>query len=269
MSSVPAAIPVPVDLSSAVRAIRALVRRALHEILRVPGAAIPGVLAPTIFMLGLTSVFGNASHLAFYHGANFKDFVIPVGFMQGASFTGAATGVNLARDIEQGWFDRLLVSPTPRLVLLAGIVGSATLRALLPASFLLVVGLTLGAHWPGVLALAIAAVLVMGLAASISFYAVIIALRFKTQQAAPLMQVGGFIAVLFTTSYAPKQGLTPWLRTVADINPVTHVLDGVRQGFIGSVTWGSTWPALAAIAGLLLVLGSLSVRSMRRVGVGD
>ena len=34
--------------------------------------------------------------------------------MQGAGFTGAATGVNLARDIEQGWFDRLLVSPAPR-----------------------------------------------------------------------------------------------------------------------------------------------------------
>jgi ABC-2 type transport system permease protein len=269
MSSLSAAIPVPVDVAGSVRAIRALVRRALHEILRVPGAAIPGVLAPTIFMLGLTSVFGNASHLAFYHGANFKDFILPVGFMQGASFTGAATGVNLARDIEQGWFDRLLLSPTPRIVLLAGIVGSATLRALMPASFLLVVGLALGAHFPGVFALIIAAVLVMGLAASISFYAVILALRFKTQQAAPLMQVGGFIAVLFTTSYAPKQGLTPWLRTVADINPVTHVLDGVRQGFIGSVTWASTWPALAAIAGLLLVLGALAVRSMRRVGIGD
>lgn len=269
MSTAAATLPVPRELTGNARAVRALVRRALHEILRVPGAAIPGVLAPTIFMLGLTSVFGSASHLAFYHGANFKDFVLPVGFMQGASFTGAATGVNLARDIEQGWFDRLLLSPTPRTVLLAGLVGSATLRSLMPASFLLVIGVIIGAHWPGLLAIVIAAVLVMGLAAAISFYAVILALRFKTQQAAPLMQVGGFIAVLFTTSYAPKQGLTPWLRTVADINPVTHVLTGVRQGFVGSVTWGSTWPALAAIAGLLIVLGALAVRAMRRIGYGD
>ena len=46
--------------------------------------------------------------------------MIPVSMLQGAGFTGAATGVNLARDIEQGWFDRLLVSPAPRWVLLAG-----------------------------------------------------------------------------------------------------------------------------------------------------
>jgi ABC-2 type transport system permease protein len=189
--------------------------------------------------------------------------------MQGASFTGAATGVNLARDIEQGWFDRLLLSPTPRSVLLAGLVGSATVRALMPASFLLGVALILGLHWPGVLGLVIAAVLVMALAATISFFAVIVALRFKTQQAAPLMQIGGFIAVLFTTSYAPKQGLTPWLRTVADINPVTHVLEGIRQGFVGHVTWTSTWPAFAAVAGLLLFFGAFAVRAMRRVGFGD
>ena len=61
--------------------------------------------------------------------------------MQGAAFTGAATGVNLARDIEQGWFDRLLSSPAPRPVLLAGLVLSASLRALIPATFLLIVAL--------------------------------------------------------------------------------------------------------------------------------
>ena len=254
------------DVPGSFRTIRALVRRALNEILRVPGAAIPGVLAPTIFMLGLSTVFGNASHLSFYHGANFRDFIIGVGFLQGASFSGAATGVNLARDIEQGWFDRLLVSPTPRGVLLAGLVGSSSLRALLPGAFLLIVSLLLGVHWPGIPALALDVVLIMGLAAAISFFAVIVALRFKTQQAAPLMQIGGFIAILFTTSYAPKEGLTPWLRTVSDINPVTRVLDGIRQGFVGGLTWASTWPALVAIAGLLLVLGGLAVRAMRRTG---
>jgi ABC-2 type transport system permease protein len=257
------------DVARNVRIVRALVRRALNEILRVPGAAIPGVLAPTIFMLGLTSVFGGASHLAFYHGANFKDFVVPVGLLQGASFTGAATGVNLARDIEQGWFDRLLVSPTPRTVLLAGLVGSASLRALMPGSFLLIVGLALGAHWPGVGGILLAVVLIMGLAAAISFFSVIMALRFRTQQAAPLMQVGGFILVLFTTSYAPKQGLTPWLRTVSDVNPVTHVLEGVRQGFVAHVTWGSTWPALLSVAGLIAFFGAFAVRSMQRTGVDE
>src|SRR5213080_2625562 len=144
--------------------IMALVRRAANELLRVPGAAIPGVLAPTIFFLGLTSVFGHLTLLPGFSTSSYQSFLIPISLLQGAGFTGAATGVNLARDIEQGWFDRLLVCPAPRVTLLAGIVSSAALRSLLPASFVFVVAEAIGAHWPGVDGLVIAFALAMGLA---------------------------------------------------------------------------------------------------------
>jgi hypothetical protein len=86
--------------------VKALVRRAANELLRVPGAAIPGVLAPTIFFVGLTAVFGNLTLLPGFDADSYASFLIPVSLLQGAGFTGAATGVNLARDIELGWFDR-------------------------------------------------------------------------------------------------------------------------------------------------------------------
>src|SRR5436189_2471047 len=148
--------------------IDALMRRAANELLRVPGAAIPGVLAPTIFFLGLTSVFGSLVHLPGF-GGEYQNWLIAVSMLQGAGFTGAATGVNLARDIEQGWFDRLLVCPAPRVTLLAGIVSSAALRSLLPASFVFVVAEIIGVHWPGVDGLLIAFVLAMGLATIMAF----------------------------------------------------------------------------------------------------
>ena len=111
------------------RTVWALMRRALNEIVRVPGAAIPGVLAPTIFMLGLTAVFGKLTLLPGFTTTDFMSFLIPVSVIQGAGFTGAATGVNLARDIELGWFDRLVAAPPARWALLAGLVLSASLRA--------------------------------------------------------------------------------------------------------------------------------------------
>src|SRR5213083_90647 len=143
--------------------IGALVRRAANELLRVPGAAIPGVLAPTIFFLGLTSVFGHLTLLPGFSTSSYQSFLIPISLLQGAGFTGAATGVNLARDIEQGWFDRLLVSPAPRPVILAGLVLSAALRSLIPAIFLLIVGFAIGVHWPGLGGLLLALLLVMGM----------------------------------------------------------------------------------------------------------
>jgi ABC-type multidrug transport system permease subunit len=242
-----------------------LVRRALNEITRVPGAAIPGVLAPTIFFLGLTSVFGSLTLLPGFTTHSYQSFLIPVSLLQGAAFTGAATGVNLARDIEQGWFDRLLASPAPRPVLLAGLVLSASLRSLLPAAFLLIVGLAVGAHWPGLLGLVIALSLVMGMAVVAATWGTSLAFRFRTQSAAPVMQVGMFLAVLLTTAYAPLDLLTGWLQSVARNNPVTQVVEAVRQGFTGSVTWSDTWPGYVALLGLAAVLTFFALRGMRRM----
>ena len=245
--------------------IRALIARARNELVRVPGAAIPGILAPTIFFLGITAVFGNLTLLPGFDSSSYQSFVVPVSLMQGAAFTGAATGVNLARDIEQGWFDRLLASPAPRPILLAGLVLSASFRALLPATFLLVVAFAIGAHWPGLLGLAIALVIVMGMAIVAATWGTSLALRFKTQSAAPLMQAGMLLLVFTTTAYAPLALLQGWLQEVARINPVTQIVEAARQGFIGPVTWADTWPGLLALVGLAALFSAMALRGMRRM----
>ena len=239
-------------------------RRALNEILRVPGAAIPGVLAPAIFFLGLTAVFGNLTLLPGFTSESYQSFLIPVSLMQGAGFTGAATGVNLARDIEQGWFDRLLASPAPRPVILTGLVLSASLRALVPAAVLLVIGFSLGVHWPGAGGLAIALAITMGMAIVAAAWGTALALKFKSQSAAPLMQAGMLVLILTTTAYAPLALLTGWLQEVARYNPATQIVDAARQGFVGPVTWGETWPGLLALAGFVAVLTALALRGMDR-----
>jgi len=244
--------------------IGAMLRRATNELIRVPGAAIPGVLAPTIFFLGLTSVFGSLDQLRGFEAQSYESFMIPVSMLQGAGFTGAAAGVNLARDIEMGLFDRFLASPAPRWVLLAGIVLPASVRSLIPATVLLVVALIVGADFPGIVGLLVAVTLVMGMAILAACWSVALALRFRTQAAAPLMQTVMLALVLTTTAYAPQELLTGWLAPVAEINPITHVVEGARQGFTGSVSWSGTWPGIVALAAFILVLGAFALRGMRR-----
>jgi ABC-2 type transport system permease protein len=242
----------------------ALMRRGLNEILRVPGAQIPGVLAPTFFALGLTAAFGKLVQLPGFAADSYLSFIVAVGFLQGAGFTGAAVGVNLARDIERGWFDRLLAAPVRRSTLLAGTVLSAALRATLPIAALLAAALPLGARWPGAGALAIAVACAAAFSIFAACWGVLLALRFRTQSAAPLMQAAIFSLVLFTTAYAPAALLAGWLRAVAGWNPVTLVLEATRQGFVGGVTWEATWPGLVTVAALVALLGGLALRSLRR-----
>jgi ABC-2 type transport system permease protein len=250
-----------------VAVVRALMVRARNELLRVPGAVIPGVLAPTIFFLGINGVFGGLTQLTGFSTDSYASFLIPVSMLQAAGFTGAAAGVNLARDVEQGRLDRLLVTPAPRWVLLSSTVLAASARSLIPATFVLGVALAVGAHFPGVGGLAIAYAMVAGMAVVAACWASMLALRFKTQSASPLMQAGMLALIFLTPAYAPMALLQGWLETVAQINPVTQVLEAARQGFLGSITWAETWPGIVAVAGMATLLGALALREMRRTAV--
>jgi ABC-2 type transport system permease protein len=150
-------------------------------------------------------------------------------------------------------------------VLLAGLVASASLRSLIPATALLCVAFAIGAHWPGLLGLVVALMVVMGMAVVAATWGTSLALRFRTQSAAPLMQVGMLLAVLMTTAYAPLDLLTGWLQEVARYNPVTQVVEAARQGFVGEVTWAETWPGLLALAGLAALFTFFALRGMRRM----
>jgi ABC-type multidrug transport system permease subunit len=244
--------------------ILALVDRSKNELLRVPGATIPGVLAPTIFFLGLNGVFSSLTQLTGFTTDSYSSFLVPVSVLQGAGFTGAAAGVNLARDIEQGWLDRLLASPAPRWVLLTGTVLAASLRAFIPATAVLLVAFGIGAHWPGLDGLLLTYAMVAVTAAVAACYASTLALHYKSQSAAPLMQAGMLALILMTTAYAPLELLQGWLQDVARLNPMTLVVDAVRQGYVGTIAWNETWPAIVALAGMLTIVGALSLRGMRR-----
>ncbi len=247
----------------------ALWRRSLNEVTRVRGALLPATIAPLIFLLGMSGQFGRLTGLDGFPTDSYLSWVVPLSCLQGAGFAGAATGSNLARDIELGWFDRLLVSPVPRPVLLIGPILGAITRSLAPATVVLAAGLLLGAELPGgvlgVLALYAASI---GFCAAAALWGIFMALTFRTQQAGPLMQQGVFLAVFLSTAYTPEVLLRGWLEDVAHLNPVTHVLELARQATVSGIepSWAHTWPGLVALAGLIAGLGALALLALRRMG---
>jgi ABC-type multidrug transport system permease subunit len=244
-------------------------RRSLNEVLRVRGALLPATIAPVIFMLGITGQFGRLTGLDGFPTDSYISWIVPLSCLQGAGFAGAATGSNLARDIEQGWFDRLLVSPVPRPLLLVGPILGAITRSLVPATVVLVVGLLIGAELSGsVLGLLALYFACAAFCACAALWGVFMALTFRTQQAGPLMQQGVFLAVFLSTAYTPEVLLRGWLAEVAHLNPVTYVLELARQATVVDLepSLANTLPGLAALAGLAAMLGTLAMLGLRRMG---
>ena len=244
-------------------------RRSLNEVLRVRGALLPATIAPVVFLLGMSGQFGGLTGLEGFPTDSYLSWIVPLSCLQGAGFAGAATGSNLARDIEQGWFDRLLVAPVARPVLLIGPILGGITRSLVPATVVLIVGLVVGAEITGgalgLLALYAACI---GFCAVAGLWGIFMALTFRTQQAGPLMQQGVFLGVFLSTAYTPEVLLHGWLERVAPYNPVTYVLEMARQATVEGIepSWAHTWPGLVALAGMFAVLGALALLALRRLG---
>jgi ABC-type multidrug transport system permease subunit len=254
---------------TAVAVAGALWRRSLNEVLRVRGALLPATVAPVIFLLGMTGQFGRLTGLEGFPTDSYLSWIVPLSCLQGAGFAGAAAGSNLARDIEQGWFDRLLVAPVPRPLLVVGPILGAVTRSLVPATVVLIVGLALGAELTGgVLGLAALYLAAVAFCAIAALWGIFMAVTFRTQQAGPLMQQGVFLAVFLSTAYTPEALLRGWLAGAAHLNPITHVLELGRQATVAGIepSLAHTLPGLAALGGLGVVLGALAMAGLNRMG---
>jgi ABC-2 type transport system permease protein len=251
---------------STVRITTAVAGRSLMLIPRVPSTFVPSLVMPIFFTIALAGAFSGLVDLPGFPGEQMLNWVVPFTALQGAAFAGITTGMGVARDLESGFFDRFLLSPVPRTSLLFGPLLAAILRSFLAVTLTLIVGFLGGVSVPGGIAgIGILLVACCAIALIAAEWATALALRFKTMQAAPLMQTAVFLSFFLSTAQMPLPLLTGWLHTVARFNPFTNVLALARQGFLGDVTWNSTWPGLIAIAGLVTVVGAFAFRSMQKV----
>jgi ABC-2 type transport system permease protein len=240
--------------------------RSLMLIPRVPSTFIPSLVMPLFLTLTFTGQFAGLTLIPGFPTDTIIDWFIPMTIVQGGGFAGITTGLGVARDLENGFFDRLLLSPAPRFALMGGPLMASLLRAFIPVTLLLVVAVVAGAHFrDGLLGVVTTVTAALGMALAAGAWALALALRFKTLQAAPLMQMGIFLTVFLSTAQMPLHLIDGWLHVVARINPMTNVFALSRQGFLGEVTWAGTWPGLVSLAGMISVLMLFAARSLRKV----
>jgi ABC-2 type transport system permease protein len=244
----------------------AIAGRSLKLIPRVPSTFTPSLVMPLFLTVAMAGAFSGLVLLPGFPAAKSIDWFIPMTTLQGGAFAGITTGMGIARDLENGFYDRLLSSPASRTALLAGPLLASVLRALIPLTMLLVIAVAAGANFHGGVAGAgTLTVATLGMAFVGGAWSVALALRFKSQQAAPLMQTGIFLLVFLSTAQMPIDLLTGWLHTVARFNPMTNILELAREGFISEVTWAGTWPGLVSLGGLAAAALAFTIRSMQKV----
>jgi len=240
-----------------------LARRSIVLVTRLPSAFIPSVVFPIFLILAFSGSFNGLSRVAFN---NAMSWYAPLAVIQGAAFVGVGAGFSATREIETGFFDRLLLAPTPTAALLLGPALASVIRSTLPFAMVVLVALIGGAALPsgpvGLFTLFVAAA---GTCLVHAFWTLGLAFRFKSQRAAPIMQIGVFITNFLATAQVPLQLMTGWLHTVARLNPMTNVFRLGRAGWIGQASWSNCWGGLVALAVFIVLSALFAHRGLKRM----
>jgi ABC-2 type transport system permease protein len=227
------------------------------------------LIFPMVFPLILFAINGSAlsaaTKIPSFPTHNYRDFLIAMPFIQGAMFVSITAGVDLARDIESGFLNRLAMTPLRGEALLVGQLGGALVLGVIQAIVYLLVGLATGvtivSGVGGALVLLVLSVLISFGFASLGG---LLALRFGTGEA-----VQGIFPLLFVTLFLSSSSLprnliqADWFREVATYNPISYLLESIRSLVI------TGWDARALLLGfgfataLLVVSLAFSQSAMR------
>jgi ABC-2 type transport system permease protein len=225
--------------------------RTLKNVFTTPAILIPSTMFPLFFF---TAFAGGLSQVGdvpgFEYDPGYTTFQFCFVLVQSAAFGGVFTGFGIARDFENGFARRLLLASPNRSGILLGYALTAAVRWAFTATVLTVVALAVGMN---VFGGPLDVFGMYGLALLINLAGILwaagVAMRLRTMQAGPAMQVPAFLLLFLAPVWLPYDLLTGWVHAAATVNPMTLILETER-----SLIAGDALRVLAAFAvGLALV----------------
>jgi ABC-2 type transport system permease protein len=233
--------------------------RGIHNAFTNPAIVLPSILFPLFFFIAFAGGLSQVQNTpGFHYPGGYTAFQFGFVSIQAAAFGGVFTGFSIAADFEFGFARRLLLAAPNRGGIVLGYMISAMTRALFVLAVVCAAGLIGGMNVGGS-AVDLLGLLVLSLAVSATstLWAAGIAMRLRTMQAGPVMQMPIFILMFLAPVYVTLPLIGGWVHTIATYNPVTAMLEAAR-GFIAGE------PTKVAITGAcLLVMFALAANWAR------
>lgn len=250
-------------MSEVLAAARAVAWRSLHITYTNPALMLPAIVFPLIFYMafagGLSAVSGVPG---FAYPAGYDTFQFGFVLLQASAFGGVFSGFGIAADFERGFARRLLLAAPRREGVVLGYWLAALGRAAITTTLLAAVALIAGMRPTGSAAAYVAlALLVVLVCSAAALFACGVAMRLKTVQAGPAMQMPVFLVLFLTPVFVPLDLVAGWVHTVASGNPMTAVLDGARDLLAGEPLRPLLVFGLAAL--LVGLFGAWALRGLR------
>lgn len=245
--------------------------RNLKVIFRTPEAVIPTLIISGFFLFVYEASLGNAAEfLPGLSGSQYLAFILPLSVISAALSGSSVAGQSLVRDIESGYFDKMLLTPVNRVALLSGPVLAGAIILMMQTALIVAIGLLMGLESAtGILGLLGVIGFALLLGTGFAGFTVAVALRTGNAAATSGASFAFFPLSFLTATFVPVELLGGWLKTAATINPITYILDATRSilltGWeIDKLAAGLLACAVMGVIPLLFALLALKARTARK-----
>jgi len=228
-----------------------LTGRTLRHVTRSVDTIITTLITPIAIMLMLVYVFGGAIGTG---SVSYVDYMLPgvllITIASGISYT----ALRLFTDMQGGIFERFQSMPIAR----SGVLWAHVLTSLAATviSLVVVVLVAVGVGFrsgAGVLAwLAVAGILIL-FTLALTWIAVIPGLTAKSVDGAGAFAYPLIFLPFISSAFVPTRTMPGPVRAFADNQPVTSIVNTIRDLFTKQPVHTSIWTALAWCAGILVV----------------
>ncbi len=236
-----------------------IVELEVWKLRRDPTELVTRAVQPMLWLLLFGEVFSRIR--AIPTGSRpYLDFMAPGILAQSVLFVAIFYGIAVIWERDLGVVHKLMVTPTPRSVLVLGKALSAAVRGLSQAVIIYLLALILGVglSWNPLHIAGVLLFVIIG-AALFSTFSLIIATIVKTRER--FMGIGQVLTMpLFFASNAiyPISIMPAWLQVLSQVNPLTYEVDGIRSlmltGGTSSFGLGIDFSVLLGIAAVLVTL---------------
>jgi ABC-2 type transport system permease protein len=222
------------------------------QTLRRPQLAAPLVIFPTALLAIQTAGVGRAVDLpGFPPVANFLSFMLAGAMVQALMMTGNSGAIAFAIDMEMGFTDRLYAAPISRFSVVLGRLAATAVLGAMSAVYFIVLGLIFGASiHEGVPA--VIWIVVLTSAAALAFGSVVAALALRTNSASVVQGIFPlvFVILFLSDAFFPANLMLEPASWVAQYNPLSFIVNGIRQPIIDGWSLTTQLKAIGSILGI-------------------
>ena len=209
-----------------------LAKRCLTLSKRNPDTFFSSIMLPALMMLLFVALFGNLVHIG---DISYVNYIVPGVLLQCIGQCSSTTAIMMNRDVSTGMANRFCTLPIKKTSVLNGHIVEAIVRCLITSVIVILVAILVGFRPSAdLIDGGIIFILLIGTILAMSWLSIIVGIMVNSAEGASALSSVAIVFPYLSSGFVPTETLPGILKTIAEHQPMTPIIDTIRNALLGN-----------------------------------